>query len=142
MKAAKPGTFFDLCRESRELFETWDVGKELREVGAMRSMDAFKPAGIQGFSNFQSTKSPSGEDSNIEQFFGKYQYKNIGCFGCPIECKQNFKIPGLGSGVLKCGMYKILSAVVANPDLLCCMRPRCCAREGGMWSRWPALSAG
>ena len=44
---------------------------------------------------------PSDQDS----FLNKYRRKNVGCFGCPMQCFAHLNVPGAGQSAAHCTNY-------------------------------------
>lgn len=44
--------------------------------------------------------------------------KRTGCFGCSVQCAENYTVPGIGSGVVSCQHYLEPTWKIKNNDLM------------------------
>jgi aldehyde:ferredoxin oxidoreductase len=111
----------DMLRESIAL------NQEIRESPACKELGAF---GVVRFVSvmYKSSFFPVGyfEDVDWEEMNDKYggpaylekhQKKNVGCFACPIRCKNFLHVPEFGKGFTTCEPWSGFTGSVWNTDL-------------------------
>jgi len=44
-------------------------------------------------------------DTNMKTFLKKYMIHSLGCSFCPIQCQENYSVPGIGNGGAACAVH-------------------------------------
>ncbi|MGB6067229.1 MAG: aldehyde ferredoxin oxidoreductase family protein [Desulfomonilaceae bacterium] len=57
------------------------------------------------------------KDYGGPEYVEKYQLKNVGCFACPIRCKNFLNVPGIGKGHTTCEPWSGFTGSVWNLDM-------------------------
>ncbi len=109
------------------LSESLALNREIRESPACKELSTY---GVVRFVSmmYQFSFFPVGyfEDVHWEEIIEKYggpayvdkhQMKNVGCFACPIRCKNFLHIPGMGKGFTTCEPWSGFTGSVWNLDM-------------------------
>lgn len=104
-----------------------DVNREIREHPACKELSNW---GVVRFVSmmYQLSFFPVGyfEDVHWEEIINNYggpafveqhQLKNIGCFACPVRCKNFLVVPEIGKGFTTCEPWSGLTGSVWNLDM-------------------------
>jgi len=111
-----------------EMFETsLALNREIRESPACQELSTY---GVVRFvaMMYQLSFFPVGyfEDVHWEEIIEKYggpayvdkhQMKNVGCFACPIRCKNFLHVPEIGKGFTTCEPWSGFTGSVWNLDM-------------------------
>jgi len=76
-------------------------------------------------------------DPLMKDFLKGYMVGSIGCTFCPVQCQQNYSVPGIDNGGATCanyGMFPFLSHMVNAPDLKSWWKAISMAQRYGMES--------
>ena len=116
-----------VARPEQMLAESLALNKEIRESPACQELSTY---GVVRFvaMMYQLSFFPVGyfEDVHWEEiienyggpaFVEKYQTKNIGCFACPIRCKNFLHVPEIGKGSTSCEPWSGFTGSVWNLDM-------------------------
>jgi aldehyde:ferredoxin oxidoreductase len=104
-----------------------EVNKEIRESPACQELSnwgvtrfismmyslSFFPVGYYEDVHWQEIIDHYGGPEFVEQF----QVKNVGCFGCPVRCKNFLSVPDLGKGFVTCEPWSGFTGAVWNLDM-------------------------
>ncbi len=113
LKVANPEAFMAIWKEVWENYTkgkaAWVV-KELNEVGLSWHYDLWEERNLLQWGYGPDALStypphPVERDSKEDTLIGftkKYSVGSIGCAFCPIQCQQNYDVPGIGSGGAAC----------------------------------------
>ena len=109
------------------LKESIALNQEIRESGACKELGSF---GVVRFVSvmYKSSFFPVGyfEDVDWEEMNDKYggpaylekhAKKNVGCFACPIRCKNFLHVPEFGKGFTTCEPWSGFTGAVWNTDM-------------------------
>jgi len=117
IKIADPNKYSELCKEVYNLLKEHPSYQELSQVGATRLTDLFGKINYIPLENFQKYTWDEGKEISCEDFLKKYLYKKVGCFGCPMRCKEFYKVPDGGDVVLSCNFYSDFIWRLKNSDM-------------------------
>ena len=116
VKVANPGDFFAYCKELHTLIKNSPNYEENFRRGSIKAQCrnmriGFSPAGNQQIFDW---------DRNVDglAWWERFGVKRAGCYGCPVQCKQIFAIPGIGSGMVGCQLYSEANAKMKNDDVM------------------------
>jgi aldehyde:ferredoxin oxidoreductase len=104
LKIADPKEFlrlFDLFYdEFREGGRAWAFGQQQNREGISRQI-------VEGYKFAYGTEVPDGgaPPSPTMDWVRKHRVGSIGCSFCPLQCHQNFSVPGVGNGGTTCVNY-------------------------------------
>jgi aldehyde:ferredoxin oxidoreductase len=93
------------CQE----LSNWGV---TRSISWMYSLSAF-PVGYYEDVHWEDIIENYSGPSFVEQF----QVKNVGCFGCPVRCKNFLSVPGQSKGFVTCEPWSGFTGAVWNLDM-------------------------
>lgn len=93
------------CQE----LSNWGV---TRSISWMYSLSAF-PVGYYEDVHWDEIIENYSGPSFVEQF----QVKNVGCFGCPVRCKNFLCVPGQSKGFVTCEPWSGFTGAVWNLDM-------------------------
>ena len=132
IKIADPDRFFELCKQAHKAIMAEPTREEVLQFGTARGSDGYSALGMMGFSNWQAATHPEASGISREAFIREYLYKSYGCFGCPMGCRQSYKLEGLDSGTLKCSQYDCFTGTVSNPDMRLNYEATILCQKGGI----------
>lgn len=104
-----------------------EVNREIRESPACQELSnwgvtrfismmyslSFFPVGYYEDVHWEEIIDNYGGPGFVEQF----QTKNVGCFGCPVRCKNFLSVPDLGKGFVTCEPWSGFTGSVWNLDM-------------------------
>ncbi len=104
-----------------------DVNREIREHPACKELSnwgnvrfvammydlSFFPVGYFEDVHWEDIINHYGGPDYVE----KFQLKNVGCFACPIRCKNFLNVPGVGKGHTTCEPWSGFTGSVWNLDM-------------------------
>jgi aldehyde:ferredoxin oxidoreductase len=107
-----------------------DVNKQVREHPACKELSTYGVARFVGMM-YQLSFFPVGYYEDVEwdqisnsyggpAFVEKFGSKNVGCFACPIRCKNFMIVPEIGKGFTGCEPWSGFTGSVWNLDLKTC----------------------
>ncbi len=132
IKIADPDRFFELCKQAHQAIMAEPTREEVLQFGTARASDGYSALGMMGFSNWQAATHPEAGGISREAFIKENLYKSYACFGCPMGCRQSYKLEGLGSGALKCSQYDCFTGTVSNPDMRLNYEATILCQKGGI----------
>lgn len=118
VKVAKPDEMLQFSLElSREIREH-PAAKELGSYGVCRSVPwmyslSFFPVGYYEDVHWDEIINNYGGPAFVE----KHQMKNVGCFACPVRCKNFLDVPEIGKGFTGCEPWSGFTGAVWNLDM-------------------------
>ena len=98
---AKPEELADYAITINQEIRNHPAGKELGNYGVVRfiSHDVFSQF-FPGWGAFEEVHwEEIIDDYGGPAFVEQFQIKNVGCFNCPVRCKNFLSVPGLGQGL-------------------------------------------
>jgi aldehyde:ferredoxin oxidoreductase len=104
-----------------------EINKEIRESPACQELSnwgvtrfismmyslSFFPVGYYEDVHWEEIINNYGGPAFVEQF----QTKNVGCFGCPVRCKNFLSVPDIGKGFVTCEPWSGFTGSVWNLDM-------------------------
>jgi len=120
VKVADPDRFFEACKEAHETIKNAAYYPEVSTIGVTDAERAYVLSGIEAGGDAHKTAPDfdAAGKTNFRKFWEKYGYKRCGCFGCPVHCMENYRVPRIGNTVISCELYPQLSWEVRNDDML------------------------
>jgi aldehyde:ferredoxin oxidoreductase len=115
---ARPAEMFEaslaLNREIRESPACQELSNygNVRFVALMYQLSFF-PVGYYEDVHWQDIIDNYGGPAYVD----KYQMKNVGCFACPVRCKNFLHVPGIGKGHTTCEPWSGFTGSVWNLDM-------------------------
>jgi aldehyde:ferredoxin oxidoreductase len=116
-----------IAKPDEFLKESIALNQEIRESGACKELGSF---GVVRFVSvmYKSSFFPVGyfEDVDWDEMSDKYAgpaylekhaKKNVGCFACPIRCKNFLHVPEFGNGFTTCEPWSGFTGAVWNKDM-------------------------
>ncbi len=109
------------------LQESLALNQEIRESPACKELSNYGVVRCVSMM-YQSSFFPVGyfEDVHWEEMNEKYggpgyvdknKLKNVGCFACPVRCKNFLHVPGMGKGFTTCEPWSGFTGAVWNVDM-------------------------
>lgn len=59
---------------------------------------------------------PLTRETEMGEFLRKHKIGSIGCAFCPVQCQQNYRVPGIGNGGATCIMYESYRFFIKSDD--------------------------
>ncbi|MBW2051025.1 MAG: aldehyde ferredoxin oxidoreductase [Deltaproteobacteria bacterium] len=112
IKIANPTEYLAMCKEIDDLIRNSSAGQELSKYGTTMIMKRMMGRGRYQ-RNFQFWGQLENQITPLD-IFKKYSPKKVGCYGCANRCMEYYEVPGLGSGVISCGIYVGTSIDIEN----------------------------
>lgn len=125
--AVRGSNSVNVARPNEMLARSLEISKEIREHPACQELSNW---GVVRFVAMMYSLSffPVGyyEDVHWEEiinnyggpeFVEKYQIKNVGCFNCPVRCKNFLSVPDLGKGFVTCEPWSGYTGAIWNLDM-------------------------
>jgi aldehyde:ferredoxin oxidoreductase len=107
LKLADPKQFLTIAEKLKQTLQTNHGCQEMAQFGVSRIQDHM----------VEYTWDPAkGEMPRQHAIFEKYNPKRAGCFGCPVQCMDNYQVEGVGSGVISCEFYVEYTSIVGCSD--------------------------
>ncbi len=116
-----------IARPEEMLQESVALNREIRESPACKELSAF---GVVRFVSvmYKSSFFPVGYFEDVEwdevgdkyggpAYLEKHQKKQVGCFTCPIRCKNFLHVPEFGKGFTTCEPWSGFTGAVWNTDM-------------------------
>ena len=92
--------------------------KELSNYGVVRCVSMMYQASFFPVGYFEDVHwDEMNEKYGGPAFVDKNKLKNVGCFACPIRCKNFLHIPGMGKGFTTCEPWSGFTGAVWNTDM-------------------------
>lgn len=115
---ARPEEMFNLSVDINKEIREHPAGKELGTFGVVRFISmmyslSFFPVGYFEDVHWQEIIDHFGGPDYVE----KYGLKNIGCFNCPVRCKNFLCVPEIGKGFTTCEPWSGFTGSVWNLDM-------------------------
>ena len=115
---ARPEEMLKFSVEVNKEIRNHPAGQELGKHGVVRFISmmyglSFFPVGYYEDVHWEEIINNYGGPAFVE----KYQLKNIGCFNCPVRCKNFLSVPELGKGFVTCEPWSGFTGAVWNLDL-------------------------
>lgn len=115
---ARPEEMFNLSVDINKEIREHPAGKELGTFGVVRFISmmyslSFFPVGYFEDVHWQEIIDNFGGPDYVE----KYGLKNIGCFNCPVRCKNFLCVPEIGKGFTTCEPWSGFTGSVWNLDM-------------------------
>jgi aldehyde:ferredoxin oxidoreductase len=115
---ARPEEMFNLSVDINKEIREHPAGKELGSFGVVRFISmmyslSFFPVGYFEDVHWQEIIDNFGGPDYVE----KYGLKNIGCFNCPVRCKNFLCVPEIGKGFTTCEPWSGFTGSVWNLDM-------------------------
>jgi aldehyde:ferredoxin oxidoreductase len=115
---ARPEEMLDYGVAINQEIRNHPAGKELGSWGVVRFISlmyslSFFPVGHFEDVHWEDIINDYGGPAFVE----KFQLKNIGCFNCPIRCKNFLSVPELGKGFVTCEPWSDFTGAVWNLDM-------------------------
>jgi len=103
VKLANPGDFLAKSQEAYQQILKYPLVIEWKNYGQARTTDeSILHAGGILAQNFQRSTWEREKDVSPYAFQKKNLVRRLGCFGCPIACKDVYNLPGIGAGAIYC----------------------------------------
>ena len=120
VKLADPEKFLEVCKEATDLIKSTIWYQLLPASGVADTEYTYVLSGweMSGDEHKSAPNFDAAGKTDYGKFYEKYLYKKRGCFSCPIQCMDNYRVPGLGATVLSCELYTQLNWGVRNDDML------------------------
>jgi len=118
IKLANPGDYLAKSQELyRQVMEQPDA-IEFKKYGMARINDeSLLKMGHFRAQNFQRSAWEGNGDVSSYAFQKKHLVRRLGCFGCPIACKDAYNIPGIGAGAIYCFFHFHLTWITLLADM-------------------------
>ncbi len=118
VKVARPQEMMEYSIAINQEIREHPACKELSNYGVVRFISmmyslSFFPVGHFEDVHWQEIIDNYGGPAFVEQF----QLKNIGCFNCPVRCKNFLSVPELGKGFVTCEPWSDFTGAVWNLDM-------------------------
>jgi len=118
VRVARPDELLDYSIAINQEIRNHPAGKELGSYGVVRFISlmyslSFFPVGHFEDVHWEEIINHYGGPEFVE----KYQLKNVGCFNCPIRCKNFLAVPELGKGFVTCEPWSDFTGAVWNLDM-------------------------
>jgi aldehyde:ferredoxin oxidoreductase len=115
---AKPEELAEYAITINQEIRNHPAGKELGSYGVVRFISmmyslSFFPVGYFEDVHWQEIIDNYGGPAFVE----KYQIKNVGCFNCPVRCKNFISVPGHGKAFVTCDPWSSLTGQIWNLDM-------------------------
>jgi aldehyde:ferredoxin oxidoreductase len=119
VKVARPQEMVDYSIAINQEIRNHPAGQELGNWGVVRFISlmyslSFFPVGHFEDVHWQEIIDNYGGPAFVEQF----QVKTIGCFNCPVRCKNFLSVPELGKGFVTCEPWSDFTGSVWNLDMM------------------------
>lgn len=115
IRVANPTKFFEESEEAITTAKKSALLKELSEVGFTKIAD-FEHHNMYVKFRGQKELEDFGKTASKTAFAEKHLIKKVGCFGCPVSCKEYYRVSGKGYGVFFCTLYGDWTWTVQNSD--------------------------
>jgi len=103
VKLANPGEYLAESQEMYRQVLKHPNAIEFKNYGMARTTDeSLTHAGEWRAQNFQRSAWEREKDVSPYAFQEKHLVRRLGCFGCPIACKDVYNVPGVGAGAIYC----------------------------------------
>jgi aldehyde:ferredoxin oxidoreductase len=118
VKVARPQEMVDYSIAINQEIRNHPACKELSNYGVVRFISmmyslSFFPVGYYEDVHWEEIINNYGGPAFIEQF----QIKNIGCFNCPVRCKNFLSVPELGKAFVTCEPWSGYTGAIWNLDM-------------------------
>jgi aldehyde:ferredoxin oxidoreductase len=118
VRVARPDEMLTLSIDINREIREHPACKELSNWGCVRFVSvmyqlSFFPVGYYEDVHWEDIINNYGGPSYVED----HQLKNVGCFACPIRCKNFLNVPGIGKGHTTCEPWSGLTGSVWNLDM-------------------------
>ncbi len=115
---AKPQELADFAIAINQEMREHPAGKELGNYGVVRFISmmyslSFFPVGYFEEVHWEEIIDNYGGPAFVEQF----QIKNVGCFNCPVRCKNFISVPELGKAFVTCDPWSSFTGAIWNLDM-------------------------
>ncbi len=115
---AKPKELLDYAIEINQEIRNHPAGQELGNYGVVRFISLMYSLSFFPVGHFEDVHwEEIIENYGGPAFVEKYQLKNVGCFNCPIRCKNFLSVPELGKGFVTCEPWSDFTGAVWNMDM-------------------------
>ena len=106
LKLANPREYMSKSEEvHRQLLQN-RTALEWKNYGTARIVDeSLTQAGQLLAANFQRSAWDREKDVSPYAFLKKHLLRKVGCFGCPIQCMDIYRLPEIGGGAVSCMLY-------------------------------------
>jgi len=120
VKIADPDKFLEVCREIHDTVKSAEFYDEVSKIGVMDSEYSYVLSGYEAGGDAHKTAPNFDAEGKTEfrKFWDKFGYKRSGCFGCPVHCMENYRVPQIGNTVISCELYPQLTWEVRNNDMM------------------------
>jgi aldehyde:ferredoxin oxidoreductase len=118
VRVAKPDEMLNLSLDVNREIREHPACKELSNWGVVRFISmmyqlSFFPVGYFEDVHWEDIINNFGGPSYVERF----QTKNVGCFACPVRCKNFLCVPEIGKGFTTCEPWSGFTGSVWNLDM-------------------------
>jgi aldehyde:ferredoxin oxidoreductase len=108
LKLADPTRFIAIATQLKEIVESDPKCMQKALKGGIESYDEWVRK--KGMESLAITLSASGEGSKLElprahAIYEKFRSRKAGCYGCPIQCMDQYQEDQQKSGVISCALY-------------------------------------
>ncbi|MEW6440329.1 MAG: aldehyde ferredoxin oxidoreductase N-terminal domain-containing protein [bacterium] len=121
VRVADPEEFLSLWKDNWEYYTKGDgaLWAKLfhREGWARQIADFGKHLDVYPWGYYDTYVSPPlSRETEMGEFLKRYKVRSIGCAFCPVQCQQNYSVPGVGDGGATCIMYESYRFLIKSDD--------------------------
>lgn len=118
VKVAKPAELLELSLQINQEIREHPACQELSKWGVVRFVSlmyqlSFFPVGYFEDVHWEDIIDNYGGPAYVEN----HQTKNVGCFACPVRCKNFLSVPEIGKGFTTCEPWSGFTGSVWNLDM-------------------------
>jgi len=118
LKLANPGEYLAKSQEAYQQILKHPKAIEYKTYGMARTEDdSLTHAGTHRAQNFQRSAWEGEEDVSPYAFQKKHLVRRLGCFGCPVACKDVYNLPGIGAGAIYCFFHFHMTWITLLADM-------------------------
>ena len=112
--------FFKVCMNAHDTIKNAEYYEEVKEIGVTAAECSYVLSGLEysGDSHETAPNFDPDKKTDFTKFWDKYKFGRTGCFGCPVQCMENYNVPNLGGCVISCELYPQFNWKLRNTDMM------------------------